>query len=106
MDYIRRDSVRNRGDARYARARIVLGEDRIELNEVDAICNCLRGLLPELRPDYAELLRRIDFLHVSREQFRVDLAISEQNLRVRLHRARLAVGVALKRHCGERCESQ
>ena len=106
MDHFRRDSTRKRGDARYAREKRVLQEDRTELDEVDATCKCLRGLLPELRPEYAELVRRIDFQQESRKTVGADMAISDQNLRVRLHRARLAIGVALKQHCGTCCEAE
>jgi RNA polymerase sigma-70 factor (ECF subfamily) len=106
MDHFRKEAVRKRGDSRYAQEQIVLENDRVEPEENDAICNCLRGLLPELRPEYAELLRRIDFLEEPRTEVGVDMAISQENLRVRLHRARLAIGVALKQHCGACCETE
>ena len=106
VDHYRRDSVRKRGDARYTQEMKVQETDRTELDEVDGTCKCLRGLLPELRPEYAELLRRIDFLQEPRKQVGADMGISDQNLRVRLHRARLAIGVALKQHCGACCEME
>jgi len=106
MDHFRRETVRKRGDACYAQEQIILENDGVEPDEDGAICNCLRGLLPELRPESAELLRRIDFLEEPRKKVGADLAISQENLRVRLHRARLAIGVALKQHCGECCKTE
>lgn len=106
MDHFRGDTVRKRGDARYSRERMILEADSAEPEDEAGICNCLRGVLPELRPDYAELLRRVDFLEDPRTEVATDMGISQQNLRVRLHRARAAIGVALKRHCGPCCESE
>ncbi len=106
MDHFRGDTVRKRGDARYSREQMVLESDSIEAEDAAGICNCLRGLLPELRPDYAELLRRVDFLEEPRPDVAAEMGISQQNLRVRLHRARSAIGVALKQHCGPCCETE
>jgi len=106
MDHFRGDSVRKRGDARYSREQMVLQGDHVEVSDEGAICQCLRGLLPELRPDYADLLRRVDFLEEPRNDVAIDMGISQQNLRVRLHRARAAIGIALKQHCGPCCESE
>ena len=106
MDHFRGDTVRKRGDARYSREQIILNEEGPETEDAGGVCNCLRGLLPELRPDYAELLRRVDFLEEPRVDVATGMGISQQNLRVRLHRARSAIGVALKQHCGPCCESE
>jgi len=106
MDHFRGDTVRKRGDARYSREQMVLESDTIVAEDAAGICNCLRGLLPELRPDYAELLRRVDFLEEPRQDVAAEMGISQQNLRVRLHRARSAIGVALKQHCGPCCETE
>lgn len=106
MDHFRKETTRKRSDARYAQEQIVLETDRVAPVADDNICNCLRGLLPDLRPEYADLLSRIDFLEEPREKVGTDMAISPENLRVRLHRARLAIGVALKQHCGECCETE
>lgn len=106
MDHFRKETVRKRGDARYAQETMVLENGHAVTDEDDAICNCLRGLLPELRPEFAELLRRIDFLEEPRKKVGADMAISQENLRVRLYRARLAIGVALKQHCGACCKTE
>tara|TARA_R110002110_G_scaffold12184_5_gene57983 strand:+ start:6884 stop:7525 length:642 start_codon:yes stop_codon:yes gene_type:complete len=106
MDHFRKETVRKSGDARYAQERLVLEDDSAGSEGDDSICNCLHGLLDELRPEYAEILRRVDFLEEPRQKVAADMNVSPENLRVRLHRARLAIGVALKQHCGGCCESE
>ncbi|MDA3856887.1 MAG: RNA polymerase sigma factor [Roseovarius sp.] len=106
MDHFRKETLRKSGDSRYVQERMVLEGDSFEPDDDDTICNCLRGLLPELRPEYAEILRRVDFLEEPRKKVAADMNLSTENLRVRLHRARLAIGVALKQHCGACCESE
>jgi RNA polymerase sigma factor (sigma-70 family) len=106
MDHFRKETVRKRGDARYSQEQLVLDGDHLAQESDDAICKCLRGLLPELRPEYAEILRRVDFLEETRKNVADDMGVSQQNLRVRLHRARGAIGVALKQHCGACCETE
>lgn len=106
IDHYRRDAVRKRGDIRYSQEQIVLKNNSDNSEEIDNICNCVRGLLHELQPDQAELLNRIDFLQEPRKKVGADMDISQQHLRVRLHRARLAIGTALKKHCGACCETE
>jgi len=106
MDHFRKETVRKSGDSRYAQEQMVLEDDSFGPDDDDTICNCLRGLLPELRPEYAEILRRVDFLEEPRKKVAADMDVSQENLRVRLHRARLAIGVALKQHCGACCEAE
>ncbi|MGB7336991.1 MAG: RNA polymerase sigma factor [Salaquimonas sp.] len=105
MDHFRRDKVRIQGDSNYVQEQLVLETNSIDPEQRDNICKCVHGLLFELPAEQAELLRRVDFLEQSREIVGNDMAISQQNLRVRLHRARTAIGAALKRHCGACCQT-
>ena len=89
MDHFRKETVRKRGDARYSQEQLVLDGDDLAQESDDAICKCLRGFLEETRKNVAD-----------------DMGVSQQNLRVRLHRARGAIGVALKQHCGACCETE
>lgn len=106
IDQYRKDAARKRGEIRYAQEQIVLEHNSENSEEMDNICNCARELLHELQPDQAELLNRIDFLEEPRKKVGADMDISQQHLRVRLHRARLAIGTALKKHCGACCETE
>jgi RNA polymerase sigma-70 factor (ECF subfamily) len=63
------------------------------------ICSCFVALLPSLKPEYAELINRLDLSGESPEKVAGDLKISGNNLKVRHHRARQA----LKRRLEEAC---
>lgn len=67
------------------------------------LCTCHSGLISELRPADAELIRRIDFGEEDRESVARDLGLTRNALGVRLHRARTALREALTDHCGECC---
>ncbi|MGV3774677.1 MAG: RNA polymerase sigma factor [Verrucomicrobiales bacterium] len=64
------------------------------------ICQCLRGLLPELPPQYREALERIDLNGQNITETAQALNISANNLTVRLHRARRQ----LKKKVEELCQ--
>lgn len=71
------------------------------LDEVrDTACACLHRLLPSLRGNYAELIKRIDLDGQSPAQVAKELKISRNNLTVRLHRARQSLRTALEGACG------
>jgi RNA polymerase sigma-70 factor (ECF subfamily) len=63
-------------------------------------CACAVRLLGELRPAYAEILRRVDFDGQNPTAVSAALRISSPNLYVRLHRARAALRERVERHCG------
>ncbi len=63
-------------------------------------CACSVKLLGELRPAYADVLRRVDMDGESPEAVAVALGVSAPNLHVRLHRARRALRERVKKHCG------
>jgi RNA polymerase sigma-70 factor (ECF subfamily) len=63
-------------------------------------CACALRLLAELRPGYAELLRRLDLEDEDVTSVARALGISNANLYVRLHRARNALRERVAAHCG------
>ncbi len=65
-----------------------------------AICQCMNRLLPTLKTEYAELIRRIDLNGESPQAVAESLNLKTSNLTVRLHRARLALKTSLERSCG------
>ncbi|MSU91769.1 sigma-70 family RNA polymerase sigma factor [Rhodobacteraceae bacterium 2CG4] len=68
--------------------------------ELDAaICNCLYKLLPTLKPEYAEVIWRVDLQEQPREAVAKDLGITLNNLTVRLHRGRHALKTRLVQMC-------
>ncbi len=62
-------------------------------------CECLRSLLPLLKPDQADVLRRVDFELQNRASVAGDLGITSGALSVRLHRARIAIRNLLLTSC-------
>ncbi len=64
-------------------------------------CGCFYKLLPTLKAEYAYALRHIDLAEGSREDVARDLGITPGNMRVRLHRARQALRLALERSCDQ-----
>ncbi len=62
-------------------------------------CECFAALLPNLRPEYAELIRAIDLDRESGDAVARRLDITVNNLKVRHYRARQALRHQLERTC-------
>ena len=80
----------------------VSGEDKAAPSNAvkPTVCACLYKLLPSIRPNYAELIRRVDLEGESPDAVSHDLKLSRNNLTVRLHRARQALRNSLEESCG------
>jgi RNA polymerase sigma factor (sigma-70 family) len=66
----------------------------------DAVCACMNQLLPTLKPEYAEIVRRVDLEETPVADVATALSITTNNATVRLHRARRALKERLERSCG------
>lgn len=64
-----------------------------------AACRCLAGLLPTLRPEYAETVRLLDLEGRAPEDTAKSLGITRNNLKVRLHRGRRQLRKRLEQTC-------
>ena len=73
------------------------------VDDMDVICSCVKGLVTELRPADADLIRRIDIDDDDRATVAAELGLKPGTLNVRLHRARVALGEILLAHCGPCC---
>jgi len=91
---------RKAGEARALEKERRQAEEGFEPELRDAICACVGGLLPTLKPEYAEIIRRVDLQEAPLAAVAADLAITSSNAAVRLHRARRALGRRLERSCG------
>lgn len=102
IDYYRSHGAESRRDEAFLQELTHLGEDKEPpLDEMKAaVCQCLHGIMPELRSNYSELLRRIDLEGESPAHVAHDLNITLNNLTVRLHRARQALRAGLEQSCG------
>jgi RNA polymerase sigma-70 factor (ECF subfamily) len=63
-------------------------------------CRCTLRMLAELRPAYAEVVRRTDFNGEDPHAVAIALGVSMTNFYVRLHRARRALRERVESHCG------
>lgn len=101
-DYYRSQSAEARRNEAFLRELTASGDDKEPpIDEVKTtVCTCLHRLLPTLRSNYAALIRRIDLEGESPKRVAEELKISENNLTVRLHRARRALRAGLGQSCG------
>jgi RNA polymerase sigma-70 factor (ECF subfamily) len=67
--------------------------------EERVVCGCVETLIPTLKPEYAELIRRPDLGGETPEQVGVALGMTANNLRVRHHRARQQLRERLEQTC-------
>jgi RNA polymerase sigma factor (sigma-70 family) len=65
-----------------------------------AVCRCMGTLLPTLKPEYAEMIRRVDLDEQPLGDVAAELAITANNAGVRLHRARQSLKQKLEQCCG------
>jgi RNA polymerase sigma factor (sigma-70 family) len=65
-----------------------------------ATCGCSLGQLDRLRPEYAELIRRVDLDDEPLAVAAAAIGITTNNATVRLHRARKALRDLLRKACG------
>lgn len=102
IDYYRSKGAEARRNEAFLQELTVSGDDKEPpFDEVRAtVCTCLHRLLPKLRSNYAELIRRIDLENDSPKRVAAELKISQNNLTVRLHRARQALRASLEQSCG------
>lgn len=103
-DHYRREAARRRREASYVDERVALDESPDAVEPEESPCGCLDKLVPTLRPDYAEILQRVDLSDEPREKTVAKLGLTQGNARVRLHRARQALREAMRECCGSCCE--
>jgi RNA polymerase sigma factor (sigma-70 family) len=70
-----------------------------DAEEERTACVCVAGILPTLKPDYAELIRQLDLDQQAAEKVGADLGLTANNLRVRHHRARQQLRERLEQTC-------
>ena len=67
------------------------------------VCGCVRALGDAVKPEYALAVRRVDLEGASLDTYAQEQGITPGNARVRLHRARSAMGEKLLAMCGTCC---
>jgi len=99
VDHYRHRGVEQRGQERYA------NEPPESSAEIDAairgeVCACVDALIPTLKAEYADVLRRVELGGGSVMQAAAELGVTPNNAAVRLHRAREALKKRLEQTCG------
>ena len=97
-DFYRRRAARQRTLETYAR-RAPESDPGHDENLERVVCACVQDLIPLLKPEYADLIRRIDLGGADVSTAADTLGITPGNARVRLHRARAALRAELERSC-------
>ncbi|MDQ6732852.1 MAG: sigma-70 family RNA polymerase sigma factor [Nitrospirota bacterium] len=102
IDYYRSHGAEARRNEAFLQELKIFGADQEPpIDEMKtAVCMCLHHLLPGLHSNYAELIRRIDLEGESLKTVAEELKMTQNNLRVRLHRARQALRAGLEQSCG------
>ncbi len=95
IDTYRKHGVETRYLETYARQ----SEIDITPEEERDLCACFREILPSLKPEYAELINRLELQPGDPQQVAEQLGIRPNNLKVRRHRARQALKQRLVETC-------
>jgi RNA polymerase sigma factor (sigma-70 family) len=98
VDYYRRNDVARRAVENIADTfpEVLASEPELERT----VCRCVGDLVGTLKPEYAELLRRVDLEGAGVLEAAAALQITANNAGVRLHRARAALKTRLEQSCG------
>lgn len=75
-------------------------EGRADPELRETVCACMHDLLPGLKPEYADIVRRVDLEERPVHEVAAETGITANNAAVRLHRARGALRKQLQRMCG------
>ena len=65
-----------------------------------AVCACVRDVVGALKPEYGDILRRVDLEEIPLAEASHQLGLTANNATVRLHRARAALRKLLGEVCG------
>jgi RNA polymerase sigma-70 factor (ECF subfamily) len=97
-DHHRRKNAGDRAMESYARD--VPDADQGFVAELErAVCACINDLIPNLKPEYADLIRQVDLGGAEVASVADQLGLTAGNARVRLYRARAALRHELERCC-------
>ena len=74
-------------------------EESVEQEEIRRICTCFTSIIPTMKPEYGEVIERIDLQGKEQDEVADELGITRNNLKVRLHRARTQLRERLEQTC-------
>ena len=97
------DFHRHRGAEQRALDRYVQEQTKNAVPDTEleaAVCRCVHGLIPTLKPEYAAILRAVEMQGAGVREVAEQLGITPGNAAVRVHRARQALRDRLEVACG------
>jgi RNA polymerase sigma-70 factor (ECF subfamily) len=101
VDHYRRSGTESKKMKEYARE-ISLFYDSGD--EEKTVCQCFRGILSEIKPEYSVLIKEMELGDELPEQVAERLGITRNNLKVRRYRARQKLQDKLVETCGKCAE--
>jgi RNA polymerase sigma factor (sigma-70 family) len=99
IDYRRHEAVEERAIECHGQEVLLDAEQEDEPLKA-TVCRCVGVLVPTLKPEYADLVRRVDLEGASVQEAALAAGITPNNASVRLHRARAALRKQLELTCG------
>jgi RNA polymerase sigma factor (sigma-70 family) len=103
VDHYRRRNAMTRMEQSVA-AEAEATTSAVDQDLFQAICTCVNDVLVALKPDQAEVIRRVELDEEPLHRVAQDLGITPNNASVRLHRARRVLHEALRATCGVSAE--
>lgn len=100
-DFHRCQARKRQGEAEYSRLQ-PLHSQEVDM-DLATVCTCFYKLIPMLKPEYSDILRRIDLDGKAQTTVASELGITPNLVRVRLHRARQALKRVLLMSCCKSC---
>jgi RNA polymerase sigma factor (sigma-70 family) len=97
IDRYRRDRVRSRSLEAFARE---LEREQAAPEPEREICACVTRVASTLKPEYADVLTRVDVGGVSLKEYAAEVGLTAGNAAVRAHRARQALKLRVIESCG------
>jgi RNA polymerase sigma factor (sigma-70 family) len=98
VDHYRRQAAGRRTLETFAR-RLSDVDEQVDSEMEQVICECVKDLVPLLKPEYADVIRQVDLEGRDIAAAADALGITPGNARVRLHRARAALKQDVERTC-------
>lgn len=95
IDYYRKKGTEGKYMDQYA----LEADTRIEPEDKDMICACFHEVIPTLKPEYAELIEKMELRDGDSEDVAEELGITRNNLKIRRYRARQQLRDRLEETC-------
>lgn len=107
IDHYRRRATRQRAEVAYESqvSEVTEAVVQADADRDPRPCHCVGDLLPTIRLDYAEIVRRADLNEEPRGRIAAELGLTANNFSVRLHRARRALKAKIEERCSTCCGS-